>query len=225
MLNIDNYWVIDVAGVEVWITETIFNTWVIMGILIVLAIIARIKLKSFKVIPTGFQNVIESIIEVFDNFLIGTMGKKLSYVGSWFFAVFLFVLSSSLLSIFGLRAPTADFITTFGLALTSFVLMVALGFRHRKGDYIKTFFEPNVVFFPMNLIGELAKPISLSFRLFGNVLSGTIILTLYYALTPYLVQIGIPALLHGFFDVVMGFLQTYIFVILSLMYIKTAADD
>lgn len=76
----------------------------------------------------------------------------------------------------------------------------------------------------MNLIGELAKPVSLSFRLFGNMLSGTIIITLYYALTPMLVQVGIPSILHAFFDVIIGALQTYIFVILSLMYVKTAAE-
>lgn len=224
MLNVDNYWVIEIAGTEVWITETIFNTWIIMAIMIVLAIIARMKLKKFEVVPKGSQNIIEAIIEIFDNFVTNTLGEKLSYVAPWFFMAFMFILLSSLLSVFGLRAPTADFITTFALALVSFVLMIFMGVRHKKGTYIKTLFEPNFVFFPVNVIGELAKPVSLSFRLFGNVISGTIILTLYYSLTPYFVQIGIPALLHAFFDVIIGALQTYIFVIISLMYIKNAAD-
>src|SRR5699024_1431073 len=113
MLNIDNLWIIDIAGFEIMITQTIFNTWVIMFVLIVLAIIARIKLKNFKVIPTGSQNVIEAIVETFDNFAISTLGKKLSYIAPWFFMVFVFLLSSALLSIFGLRAPTADWATTF----------------------------------------------------------------------------------------------------------------
>lgn len=225
MLNIENYWVVKIFDVEIWITESIFNTWIIMAILIILAIIVRIKLNSFKVIPTGFQNVIESVVEIFDNFVTNTMGEKLSYVAPWFFMVFMFVLSSSLFSTFGLRAPTADFATTFALAMATFVMMVVLGVKHRKGKYLKSLFEPNIVFFPINLIGELAKPVSLSFRLFGNMLSGTIILTLWYALLPTLLQIGIPAALHAFFDVVMGFLQTYIFVIISLMYIKGAAEE
>ena len=223
-LNIENLGFINILGAEIMITETIFNTWIIMAILVVLAIIARIKLKNFKEVPTGFQNLVEIVVETFDNFVTKTLGKKLSYIGPWFFMVFMFVLSSSLFSIFGLRAPTADWATTFALALASFVLMLVMGFRHRKGDYLKSFFDPHFMFFPLNLIGELAKPVSLSFRLFGNVLSGTIILTLYYGLTPLFVQIGIPVLLHGFFDVIFGVLQTYIFVILSLMYIKTAAD-
>jgi len=225
LLNVENYWVLKIAGYDVWITETIFNTWIVMAVLIILAIIARMKLKSFKVIPSGFQNVIESLVEIFDNFVTNTMGEKLSYVAPWFFMVFILVLSSGLFSTFGFRAPTADFITTFALAMVTFLMMVVLGFRHRKGKYLKSLFQPNFVFFPINVLGEIAKPVSLSFRLFGNMLSGTIILTLWYALTPTLLQIGIPAALHGFFDVIMGFLQTYIFVIISLMYIKGAADE
>ncbi|MBU5595470.1 F0F1 ATP synthase subunit A [Amphibacillus sp. MSJ-3] len=223
-LEVDNLWVFEIAGFEIWITETIFNTWLIMLILIAIAIIARIKLQRFKEVPSGFQNVIEAIVETFDNFVSHTLGEKLSYIAPWFFMVFMFLLSSALISVFGVRAPTADWPTTFALAFVSLILMFFMGFKHRKGDYLRNFFEPHFVFFPMNLIGELSKPISLSFRLFGNMLSGTIILTLYYALTPFFVQIGIPALLHAFFDVVFGLLQTYIFVILSLMYIKGAAD-
>lgn len=224
VLNIDNLWVINLAGSEIWITETIVNTWIIMLILIVLAIIARIKLKNFKDVPTGFQNVVETVVETFDNFATNTLGKKLSYIAPWFFMVFIFIISSSMFSIFGLRAPTADWATTFALAFATFALMLIMGFKHRKGEYLKSFFYPHFVFFPLNLIGELAKPVSLSFRLFGNMLSGTIILTLYYSLTPFFVQIGIPALLHAFFDVIFGAIQTYIFVIISLMYVKGAAD-
>ena len=223
-LNIDNLWVINVAGIEIWITETIFYTWIIMLFLIVIAIIVRIMLRNFKEVPTGIQNLIEAAVESFDNFAINSLGEKLTYISPWFFMVFAFILSSSLFSVFGIRAPTADFATTFALALATFVIMIFMGFKHRKGDYLKSFFSPHPIFFPLNLIGELAKPISLSFRLFGNMLYGTIILTLYYALTPLFVQIGIPALLHAFFDVVFGVLQTYIFVILSLMYVRSAAE-
>jgi len=223
-LEIDNLWSIEIAGQEFWITETIVNTWFIMLLLIVVAIITRIKLRKFKRVPTGFQNAIEAVVEIFDNFVKNTLGEKLSYVAPWFFMVFMFLLWSALLSVFGLRAPTADWATTFAFAFVSLILMFYMGVKHQKGNYLKTFFEPHFIFFPMNLIGELAKPVSLSFRLFGNMLSGTIILTLYYALTPVFIQFGIPSLLHAFFDVIIGALQTYIFVILSLMYVKTAAD-
>jgi len=223
-LNVNVLWVLQLAGVEIWITETIFNTWLIMLLLIGLAIIARIKLRNFKTVPTGSQNLIEAVVEIFDNFASSTLGDKLSYIAPWFFMVFAFVLSSSLLSVFGLQAPTADWVTTFALAFATFSLMLIMGLKHRKADYLKDYFRPHPIFFPLNFLGELAKPVSLSFRLFGNMLSGTIILTLYYGLTPLFVQIGIPALLNAFFDVFFGALQTYIFVILSLMYIRGAAD-
>ena len=224
MLNIENYAIWNIFGIEIWITETIVNTWIIMLVLTLIAIYTRSKLKKFKEIPSGFQNGIEAVIEMFDNFVTKTLGDKLSYVAPWYFMVFMYVLFSALMSIFGLRAPTADWATTFALAFASFILMLGMGFKHKKGEYLKSFFSPHFIFFPLNLIGEIAKPVSLSFRLFGNMLSGTIILTLYYGLMPYFTQIGIPALLHAFFDVIFGALQTYIFVILSLMYVKGAAE-
>lgn len=224
MLNIENYAIWNIFGIDIWITETIVNTWIIMLVLTLIAIYTRSKLKKFKEIPTGFQNAIEAVIEMFDNFITNTLGKKLSYIAPWYFMVFMFVLFSALMSIFGLRAPTADWATTFALAFASFILMLGMGFKHQKGAYLKSFFNPHFIFFPLNLIGEIAKPVSLSFRLFGNMLSGTIILTLYYGLMPYFTQIGIPALLHAFFDIIFGALQTYIFVILSLMYVKGAAE-
>lgn len=223
-LNIENYGVLNIGGVEIWITETIVNTWIIMLLLVILAIFTRIKLNRFKKIPKGFQNIIEAAIEMFDNFAGGTLGVNLSYISPWFFMIFVFLLASALSSVFGMRAPTADWATTFAFAIATFVIMLVMGFKHKKGEYVKSFFEPHFIFFPLNIIGELAKPVSLSFRLFGNMLSGTIILTLYYALTPMFVQFGIPSLLHAFFDVVFGALQTYIFVIISLMYVKGAAE-
>ncbi|MGO4960437.1 F0F1 ATP synthase subunit A [Jeotgalibaca porci] len=224
MLNIENYAIWNIFGIDIWITETIVNTWIIMLVLTLIALYTRSKLKKFKEIPAGFQNAIEAVIEMFDNFITNTLGKKLSYIAPWYFMVFMFVLFSALMSIFGLRAPTADWATTFALAFASFILMLGMGFKHQKGAYLKSFFDPHFIFFPLNLIGEIAKPVSLSFRLFGNMLSGTIILTLYYGLMPYFTQIGIPALLHAFFDIIFGALQTYIFVILSLMYVKGAAE-
>ncbi len=225
MLDIKNYWVVDIAGGEVWITETIVNTWIIMAILIVAAVFVRIRLRKFKEVPVGFQNAVESLIEMFNDFVKNTIGEKLSYVGPWFFMIFAFILSSCILSTFGMRAPTTDYATTLAFSLATFFMMIAIGIRHRRGKYLKSLFEPYAVFFPINFIGELAKPVSLSFRLFGNMLSGTIILTLWYSLTPTLLQIGIPAALHAFFDVLIGFLQTYIFVIISLMYIRGAAEE
>lgn len=222
---ISNYGYVELFGHHILITETHVNTWIIMAVLIGFAIVARIALNNFETIPTGFQNVVEWIVETFHNFTLESVGPTVAYIGPWFFSVFAFLLASAWLSIFGMRAPSADWATTFSFALVTFIMMVVLGIKHRRGSYLSELVQPHFLFLPINVLGELAKPISLSFRLFGNTLSGTMILALYYALTPWLAQLGIPALLHGFFDIVMGALQTYIFVILSLMYVRGAAVE
>jgi len=84
--------------------------------------------------------------------------------------------------------------------------------------------QPIPIFFPLNLIGEIARPISLSFRLFGNVLAGTIFMSLVYALVPIYLRFALPAALHAYFDLFSGALQTYIFCVLSLSFIHSASS-
>ena len=223
--NIKVHGIINIEGIEIWITETMRNTWIIMGILIALAVFARIKLKSFKEVPKGAQNIIEAVIEFFDNFVKNTVGERLSFLGSWFFAVMAFILLSNLSGLFFLRSPSADWSVTFALALTTFVLIQVMGVKFRKGGYIKSMFQPVFLFFPLNLIGEIARPISLSFRLFGNVLSGMILLNLFYALVPIYVKFLVPSLLHFYFDLFAGILQAYVFCVLSLSFISVATQE
>ena len=215
--NITNFGVIEIAGINIWITETLVNTWIVMAVLITVAIIIRMKL-TYTDSPRGLQNVAEYIVELFDGFVRSAAGDKLAGLGNWFFAVFFFVLISNIGGMF-FRPPTADWATTFGLALVSFTLIQVMGFKHRKGAYLKSFIEPVFLFAPLNIIGELARPISLSFRLFGNILAGMILMGLLYNMAPLPVLIGIPAFLHFYFDLAMGTLQAYIFTVLSLSFI------
>jgi len=215
-------WVLNIFGVEVWITQTILSTWIIMLVLIILAVVVRLTLRKWKQIPSGFQNVVELLVESFDGIVKSAAGEKHMGLGNWFFTVFAFVFFSNIVGIFGLRPPTADWATTFALAMATFILIQVMGIRHRKGKYLKSFFEPSFIFFPLNLIGELARPISLSFRLFGNVLAGMILTSLIYSAPIYL-RFAIPAVLHVYFDLFSGIVQTYIFCVLSLTFIGIAA--
>ena len=222
--NNKTLWVIELFGVDIWITQTIVNTWIIMMLLAALALVVRVMLRSFKKVPSGFQNAIEIMIESFDNIVKKSAGEKYMYLGNWFFMVFAFILVSNLSGIVGMRPPTADWATTFAFALATFILIQVMGIVGRKGKYLKSFFEPIFVFFPLNLIGELARPISLSFRLFGNVLAGMILITLFYSLPIYL-RIILPAALHAVFDIFFGALQTYVFCVLSMTFIGSAATS
>ena len=209
----------NVFGQEIWLTETVVDTWVVMAVLLIFALIVRIKLNKFQEVPGGFQNVIETMVEAMDNFVESNMGTKYKYFGNWFFGIFCFILVSNLSGLFGFRAPTADLATTACLALTTFVLIHFMGIFTAKGDYFKGYLEPLPFLLPLNIISELATPVSLSFRLFGNLLGGTIIMGLIYSL-PIYVKLVIPAFLHVYFDVFAGCLQTFIFVMLSMAFIR-----
>ena len=100
------------------------------------------------------------------------------------------------------------------------------GIKSKGLGYFKGFLEPVPFLLPINIVGELATPVSLSFRLFGNILGGTIIMGLVYAMFPKIVIfLGIPAALHCYFDVFAGALQAFIFVMLSMTFVSNAMDE
>jgi F-type H+-transporting ATPase subunit a len=201
-----------------------------MGVLIIFGIFVRIKSRKFTEVPRGFQNAIEAIVELFDNYLRGTAGSKLMYLGYWFFTLFVFILLSNLSGLLpGMRPPTADWSMTVGLAIVTFLMIQFLGIFYRRARYFKALFEPLPwwcpipLFLPINVIGELARPISLSFRLFGNMLAGLIMMSLVYALVPTVATFLIPSFLHAYFDLFSGVLQTYIFCTLSITFVSGSA--
>ena len=225
--NISNIWLIELFGIEFWITQTIVTTWIIMALMIGFALFVRIKLRNMDEVPKGLQNVLEAIVEAFDSFAESMGGKRgVKLFGGWFFTVFFFILISNLSALFGIRPPTADWATTAALAIATFLFSQFAGVYYRGfGSYLKGFAQPNPVFLPLNLVGELSRPISLSFRLFGNILSGLMLITMVYVLTPTVISFLFPIPLHLFFDIFFGALQTIIFCALSLAYIGAACAE
>ncbi len=168
-----------------------------------------------------------------------TMGKHnlffLPYIG----ALFSYSILSSLSGLLGLRAPTGDLNTTLAFALIAFVTIQFYNIKNNGlFGYIKSFFEPVFFMFPLNIVGEIANPISMAFRHFGNIASGIVITTLIYgalsALSSALLgwipvlgtipffQAGIPAVLSLYFDVFTSFLQAYIISMLTMVYVSSA---
>ncbi|MCL2488850.1 MAG: F0F1 ATP synthase subunit A, partial [Oscillospiraceae bacterium] len=192
--------------------------WLIMLFLILFAAAIRFAMRKWKQIPSGLQNIIELAVEMFDNMVRSAAGENYMVLGNWFFAVFALLLASNLSGILGLRPPTSDWSAVFAFALATFVLIQIFGIRYRGRKYLKRFLNP------FNIIGELARPVSLSFRMFGNMLAGMILISLVYGLPIYL-RFAIPSLLNAFFDLFTGALQTYIFCVLSLTYIGSAAEE
>jgi F-type H+-transporting ATPase subunit a len=134
---------------------------------------------------------------------------------------------ANLLGVVALRPPTADLTMTFALSLLTFFMTQFFAIKSKGvGGFFKGFIEPIPLLLPINIIGEFANPISLSFRLFGNMLGGVIIMGLIYGGLTNLMYFaaGIPILAHLYFDIFAGLLQSFIFVMLSMVFISMAMD-
>jgi F-type H+-transporting ATPase subunit a len=208
----------------IYLTQTHISTWVVMGILVISAVIIRIFLRNFKDIPGAVQNVIETIVEILSDFTKSNLGVCEKKYGGIYFSIFLFILASNLSGLFGLRPPTADLATTSALALITLILIHAEGIESMRLGYLVSYIRPYPVFLPINLIGEISKPLSLAFRLFGNMLGGFIIIGISYRMLPLLLRFLFPDILHAFFDLFAGFLQAFIFTMLSMVFIQQKAS-
>lgn len=206
-------------GQTVYITTSHVCMFFVIATIMIFALVARHKMMHAKEIPTGFQNVVEFIVETLDGFVNSSMGahgkKYMNYVGT----LFLFVLLSNISGLFGLRPPTADYGTTFSLALITFVMIQYNNIKYNRFGAITDLFQPIWFLFPINLIGEIATPVSMSLRLFGNVMAGTVMMALYYGLLPIFAKLGIPAALHVYFDLFSGAIQAYVFSMLTMVFV------
>ncbi|CCZ40543.1 MAG: F0F1 ATP synthase subunit A [Butyribacter sp.] len=215
-------------GHEVYLTTTHISMIIVMAFLLVFALFANhaIKKADPKEAPGPFLNVVELIVEKLDGMVASSMGarnavKFRNYVS----ALFLFILTCNLSGLLGLRPPTADFGVTFPLAVITWVMIQYNGFKYQKMGKIKGLFEPIFLFFPMNLISEFSTPVSMSLRLFGNILSGTVMMGLIYGLLPKVLTLVWPAALHVYLDVFSGCIQTYVFCMLTMCFVADAIGE
>ena len=210
---------IDFFGTTVYITTTHICTLIVLVTIAILALCARRSVMKTKDVPSKFATGVEIAISTLINFVNGTMGKAgkkyINYIGT----LFIFVFLSNISGLFGLRPPTADYGTTLCIALISFVMIQYAAIRYQKWGAFTGLFEPIFLFFPINVISEFATPVSLSLRLFGNILAGTVMMALYYGMLPIFAKIGIPSALHVYFDLFSGAIQAYVFCMLTMTFV------
>lgn len=215
----------EIFGQTVWITTTHICLLIVVLALSVFAVVANHKMKKAALVPEKFQNVVEMIVEMLDGMVCSSMGKSAYKFANYISTVFIFILTCNFSSLVGLRPPTADYGVTLPLGVMTFVLIHFNKFKHQKvSGVIKGLCDPWPIWAPINIIGDIAVPISLSLRLFANVLSGTVMLALVYALLS-VIAIGWPAILHVYFDIFSGAIQTYVFCMLTMTYISDAIGD
>ena len=212
---------------SVHVTETVFFGWIVSIALIIFALVSTRKMES---IPKGSQRVAELIVEFMYSLVGSTMGKENEKFTPYIGTLFLFLIFGNMLGLLDQRPVTADVNTTFALAGITFILIHynAIRTRSLKG-YLKHMSEPYAFMFPINLVGELAFPISLSFRLFGNITGGMIIMSLLLgglegitaglAVNIPFLQIGTPLVANFFFDMFEAVLQAFIFTMLTMVFV------
>ncbi len=209
----------EIAGYQ--ISETVLVTWLIMAVLLTFFFFAMRKLET---IPGKLQNGLEVLVDTINTLVKQTMGEKNKNFAPYIGTLLIFIACSNLAGLLGLRPPTADVNTTVGLAIMTFLSIHGFGIRSKGLGYFKGFLEPFPLMLPLNIIGELATPISLGFRLFGNIVGGMIIMSLLYGSLGWFAFIPIPAVLHIYFDLFAGILQSFIFCMLSMVFISMAID-
>ncbi|MEE1315371.1 MAG: F0F1 ATP synthase subunit A [Faecalimonas sp.] len=211
-------------GQEVYLTTTHVSLLIICTALVLLALIIRLKLKDTDGKPGALQNIAELGVEMLDNMVKSSMGDKGIPYRNYLGTLFIFLLVSNLSGLLGLRPPTADYGVTLGLGLITFFIVQTNNIRYNKFGAFTDLFKPLPFLFPINLIGEIATPISLSLRLFGNVLAGTVIMSLIYGLLSK-VAILWPGVLHVYFDIFSGAIQAYVFCMLTMVFIQNKIPD
>lgn len=200
------------------INGTILTTWTMM---IVMALGA--KLVTRRLATGGAISRWQASIEI----IVTAIEKQIREVGleqpehylAFLGTLFLFIASASLFTVIpGYQPPTGSLSTTVALALCVFIAVPLFGIR-KQGliGYLRTYTQPTIIMLPFNIISELSRTLALSVRLFGNMMSGVMIIAILLTITPYLFPIVMTAL-----GLLTGMVQAYIFSILAAVYIAAA---
>ena len=207
------------------LSYTIIFTWIAMATLIIAALVIRLTIfRNPKEKPSGAQNVIEFIVEAVGNYTNTKTHGTGEFLCSYILTIASLLIASAFLELFRLRPPTADITMTFSLAIMTFLFINIYGIR-RKGvrGRLKSLASPTPLVFPFRIISDLAIPVSLACRLFGNMLGGMIVIDLLYMALGNN-AVGIPSVFGLYFNVFHPLIQTYIFVTLTLTFIDEAIE-
>jgi F-type H+-transporting ATPase subunit a len=198
-------------------STTITMTWVVIGFILAFAWVAT---RRRGLVPGPWQQLAELVVQWFKELVHDALGE--AYRERYFpliCALFIFLLMCNWIGVLpGMDEPTKDINTTLGLGVMGFVIAhgTAIKVKGLK-QYLKEYFEPMFFLMPLNVVGEVAKVISISFRLFGNIMGGSIIIIVVSHLVYGLL---LPPFLYGFFGLFVGTVQAFVFTMLTLVYIS-----
>lgn len=214
---------VNIAGLS--ISQTVITTWIAMAIVLFGAVLIRLLvIPKMKNTPTGIQNVLELAIEGISKYTRNTAGNLGENLSAYLFTVAALLIACAVVELFGVRAPTADITMTLALALITFILINYYGIKKKGiGGRIKALADPMPVVLVLRVISDIAIPISMACRLFGNMLGGMIVMELlYFALGNS--AVGIPSVIGLYFNVFHPLIQAFIFITLTLTFINEAIE-
>jgi F-type H+-transporting ATPase subunit a len=208
--------------------QVLLTSWFVIGLLLIAAIAAT---RNVQRIPSGIQNLMEYALEFIRNLTKDQIGEKeyrpwVPFIGTLFLFIFVSNWSGALLPwklvhlpSGELAAPTSDINTTVALALLTSLAYFYAGFRKRGLGYLAKYIQPTPILLPINILEDFTKPLSLSFRLFGNILADELVVAVLVLLVPFIVPM--PVMLLGLFT---SAIQALVFATLAAVYIGEALE-
>jgi F-type H+-transporting ATPase subunit a len=202
------------------LNKTLVFTWLVMALLVIVSKLVTRRLTTDVSLSKG-QNLLESIVLGMLRQIEGVHGRQPERLLPFLGTLFLFIALSNLLSVVpGFDPPTGSLSTTAALALCVFLAVPFYAILQRgPGNYLKNYIRPNPLMLPFNIMGELSRTLALAVRLFGNVMSGSMIAAILLSIAPLIVPVVMQL-----FGLLTGLVQAYIFAILAAVYIAAGIE-
>ena len=215
-----------VAGpIKIEIVPEVVMQWITI---VLIAIIAIWSTRNMKLRPNKKQAIVESIYTMLKNVVTANMGEEFLDIIPFIGSLAVFLLFMNFTGLIGLPVPTKSFSVTVALALITFYMVQFYTIRkYGLKRYFGGYAYPLIIITPINILERIMLPVSLSLRLFGNILAATFLVELCYEAlhhVGFIAQIGLPVPLHAYFDIFDGGIQTIIFIMLTMINIKMIAE-
>lgn len=208
--------------------KTLVMTWIVMVLVILFTVTATRNMQLKR--PGKMQLMVEEIFQFLRGLAVENLGtKKANALMFLVFSLFIYLLFCNLWGLIpSMMSPTADVNTTLGMSISVFILVQVLGLYYKGLKFFKHFVEPFFFFLPLVIVEELSKPLTLGFRIFGNIYAGEVLIAVLLGLIPL-----VPTIFGGFiasvvwlsFSIFVGFVQAFIFTMLTIAYISQVASD
>ena len=225
METLEPIWSFGLGPFTVDIAPEVVIQW---GIMLLVTGLAIWSTKGMKIRPGKKQTVVETLYTTVKDAIVSNMGEKFTDMIPFIGSLFIFLLLMNFIGLIGLPVPTKNFSVTVGLALITFFMVQYYSIsKYGLKSYFKGYTYPLAIITPINILERVMLPVSLSLRLFGNILAATFLVELCYEALGsigFIAKLGIPVPLHAYFDVFDGGIQTIIFIMLTMINIKMTAE-